>query len=306
MTARPPGPGRPRVEWVATPPGGPRRIRPPRRPRRYTGPPAYPAVPRWGFPLLAWRWPLALPLRPHVDPMVRAVSAAGTAVVALWITAGMAGLATFAECWRYVMLLISRSQALPRTPLAISDVLVGTTGSILWVLGVLSGVLVVLWGLRARAAAAERIEVQNARPDWQVVVGVLVPGLNLSVPGSTLAELEHSVLVAEGVRERGERPFPTLRVRLWWAAWVGTLLFGWFSFGWGFFGSVQAQADGVVLHALNNALVTTLAIMTALMIKYLMRLLAPLDPTELKHLRVRAVRAAPPAPRATRPANAPR
>lgn len=305
MTARPTGPG-PRVQWVATPPGGPRRIRAPRQPRRYTGPPAYPAVPRWGFPLLAWRWPLALPLRPHADPMVRAESAAGTAVVALWITTAVAALAAFAEGWRYVLLLISRSQALPRTALAISDALVGAAGMVLWVLGVVSGVLVVLWGLRARAAAAERIGVHNARPDWQVVVGVLVPGLNLTVPGSALAELEHSVLVAEGARKRGARPSPTLRVRLWWAAWAATLLFGWLAFAWGFFDSVQAMADGVLLHALNNVLVTLLAILTARLIKYLMRLLAPMDPTELKPLRVRAVRAAPPAPRAARPASAPR
>jgi hypothetical protein len=294
------------MEWVATPPGGPRRIRPPRRPRRYTGPPAYPAVPRWGFPLLAWRWPLALPLRSQVDPVGRAESAARTTVATLWITAWVAALATFAEVWRYVLLLISRGQALPRTTLAISDAMVGTTGTILWVLGVLSGIFAVLWGLRARAAAAERIGVQNARPDWQVVVGVLVPGLNLFVPGSALAELEHSVLVAEGARKRDARPFPTLRVRLWWAVWVATLLLGWCAFAWGFRESVQALADGVVLHALNNVLVTALAIQTAKLIKYLMRLLTPLDPTELKQLRVRAVRAAPPAPRATRPGNAPR
>ncbi|MGP4018526.1 DUF4328 domain-containing protein [Saccharopolyspora sp. 5N708] len=294
------------MEWVATPPGGPRRIRPPRRPQRYTGPPAYPAVPRWGFPLLAWRWPLALPLRPHADPMVRAESAAGTAIATLWITAAVAVVATFAEGWRYVLLVISRGQALPRMTLAISDALVGTTGLILWLLGVLCGLFVVLWGLRARAAAAERIGVHSARPDWQVVVGVLVPGLNLFVPGSVLAELEHSVLVAEGARKRGARPFPTLRVRLWWAVWVATLLLGWLAFGWGFRDSVQALADGVVLHAINNALVAVLAIGTAKMIKYLMRLLAPADPTELKHLRVREVRAAPPPPKAKRPGTAPR
>ncbi|MCI2418630.1 DUF4328 domain-containing protein [Saccharopolyspora sp. K220] len=305
MSTQPPGPG-PRMEWIATPPGGPRRIRPPRRPRRYTGPPAYPAVPRWGFPPLAWRWPLALPTRPQADPMMRAESAAATATATLWITAGVAVLATFAEGWRYVLLLISRTQALPRTSLAVSDALVGTTGLILWLLGVLCGLFVVLWGLRARAAAAERIGVHNVRPDWQVVVGVLVPGLNLFVPGSALAELEHSVLVAEGARKRGVRPFPTLRVRLWWAVWVATLLLGWFAFLWGFRGSVQALADGVVLHALNNALVAVLAVLTAGLIKYLMRLLAPLDSTELKHFRVRDVRAAPLPPKPERPSNAPR
>ncbi|MER7010547.1 DUF4328 domain-containing protein [Saccharopolyspora sp. NPDC000359] len=292
------------TQWVATPPGGLRRPKARKQPRRYSGPPAYPAVPRWGFPMLAWRWPLALPAHQHVNAEARAVATAGTAVVALWLTAGVAGLATLAESWRYVLLLISRDGALPRTPLAVSDALVTTTGLLLWVLGVLSGVLVVLWGLRARAAAAERIGVRSARPDWQVVVGVLVPGLNLLVPGSVVAELEHAVLVAEGDRERGARPFPTLRVRAWWATWVATLLVGWFTILWGFRGTVQALADGVVLHALDNALVTLLAVQTALLVKYVMRLLVEPDPTELHHLHVRAVRATPPVPRAERPSSA--
>ncbi|MDA3646055.1 DUF4328 domain-containing protein [Saccharopolyspora indica] len=302
MTPGPPRPSR----WVATPPGGPPRPKPRKQQRRYSGPPAYPAVPRWGFPMLAWRWPLALPARQHVNAEARAEATTGTALVTLWITAGVAGLATLAEGWRYVLLLMSRDGALARTPLAISDALVSTTGFLLWVLGVLSGVLVVLWGLRARAAAAERIGVRNARPDWQVVVGVLVPGLNFFVPGSAVAELEHSVLVAEGARERGARPFPTLRVRLWWAVWVATLLVGWFTILWGFRGTVQALADGVVLHTLNNALVTLLAVLTARLIKYVMTLLVEPDPTELHRFQVRAVRATPPPPRAARPASAPR
>ncbi|GAA0508684.1 hypothetical protein GCM10011581_19260 [Saccharopolyspora subtropica] len=294
------------MEWVATPPGGPRPVRPPRRARRYTGPPAYPAVPRWGFPLLAWRWPLALPVQQQGDPARRAEATGATAVATLWITAGVAGLAAFAEGWRYVLLLISRSQALSRTVLAISDALVGTTGLILWPLGAFSGLFVVLWALRARAAAAQRIGVRNARPDWQVVVGVLVPGLNLLVPGSALAELEHTVLAAEGERERGARPYPTLLVRFWWVTWTATLLLGWFTFAWGFRTGVQALADGVVLHALNDALVAVLAMLTVRVIRYLNRLLLPVNPTELRHLWVRAVRAAPPPPRAPRPSTAPR
>ncbi|GAA4611384.1 DUF4328 domain-containing protein [Saccharopolyspora hordei] len=304
MTSGPPQ--QPPAGWVATPPGGPRRPRPPRRPRRYTGPPAYPAVPRWGFPMLAWRWPLALPAQQHVGAEVRATAAARTALLSLWATAGVAGLATAAEVWRYVLLVLSRDGALARAPLAISDALVVTTGSLLWVLGVLSGVLVVLWGLRARAAAAERIGVRNARPDWQVVVGVLVPGLNLFVPGSAVAELEHALLVAEGARERGARPFPTLRVRFWWATWAATLLVGWLTLLWGFRGTVQALADGVVLHAVNDALVTLLAVLTVQLVTYVMRLLVDPDPTELRFLQVRAVRATPPPPRAERPSTAPR
>ncbi|MFC7342458.1 DUF4328 domain-containing protein [Saccharopolyspora griseoalba] len=295
-----------RAEWVATPPGGPRRVAPPRRPRPYTGPPSYPAVPRWGFPLLAWRWPLALPTHRRVDPMVRVEASAGTALAVLWVTAGVAALATAAEIWRYVLLLLSRDGALSRTVLAISDALVGTTGLILWLLGVVSGVFVVLWGLRARSAAAERTGMRPARPDWQVVVGALVPGLNLFVPGSALAELEHSVLVAEGARERGARPSPSLAVRSWWVLWAATALLGLLVFAWGFREGVQALADGVVLHAINDALVTSLAVLTARVVHELTRLLAPLDPTGLRRYRVRAVRAAPPAERPARPSTAPR
>ncbi|MEV4649409.1 DUF4328 domain-containing protein [Saccharopolyspora sp. NPDC049357] len=296
-----PPPQHDRMEWVATPPGGPRRARQRRRPRPYTGPPSYPAPPRWGFPLLAWRWPLALPTNGRVDQAERAGATAATAIAALWVTAGVAALATFAEAWRYVLLLFSRGEALSRTVLAISDALVGTTGLILVLMGVLTGVFVVLWGLRARAAAAERIGVRSARPDWQVVAGVLIPGANLLIPGAAVAELEHSLLVAEGDREKGARPWPSLRVRFWWALWAATVVVGLLAFGWTFRDGVQALADGVVLHAVNNALVTVLAVVTARLIDHFMRLLLPPDPAELNRQRVHAVRAAPPPPRAARP-----
>ncbi|MGH4024066.1 MAG: hypothetical protein ACRDRV_05720, partial [Pseudonocardiaceae bacterium] len=66
----------PGLQWVATPPAvtetpsemTPRKtvtgemtsgeIRVP--PQAYTGPPSYPAPPRWGFPLLGWRRPMPL------------------------------------------------------------------------------------------------------------------------------------------------------------------------------------------------------------------------------------------------------
>lgn len=303
MTHGPAG-RRPLVEWEATPPGGPRPVRPRRRPRRYTGPPAYPAVPRWGFPMLAWRWPLALPAHRRVDPVERAEAVAATALPALWTTAVLGLLAGFAEFWRYLLLLRSRDSALGRMTLAISDALVGTTGVVLLLLGLFTGVVVVLWALRARQAAAEAVGVRNARPDWQVVAGVLVPGLNLFVPGSALAELEHTALVTEGARERGARPRPSVLVRLWWAAWIANLLLGWTAFAWRWRTGVQAMADGVVLHVWNDLLVALLAVLTALVVRYLMRLLVPLDPTELKRLRVLATRGAPPPTKAPRPAGA--
>lgn len=296
----------PATEWVATPPGPARPRRRRRRPRPYTGPPSYPAVPRWGFPQLAWRWPLALPNAQRVDPVERLQARSATAVATLWITAGLGGVASLAELWRYVLLLRSRHGALPRTNLAISDALVATTGVMVWLFGMLSGIVVVLWALRARAYAHERAGVRAARPDWQFLTGVLVPGLNLFVPGSVLAELEHTALLAEGVRGEGTRPSPSRLVRLWWVAWVASLLLGWGTFLWGLRSGVQAMANGVVLHAWTDAVVVVLAVLTVFVVRRLTRMLTPVDTASIRRERVLGVRGAPKLARAPRPADAAR
>ncbi|WP_460958052.1 DUF4328 domain-containing protein [Parasphingorhabdus pacifica] len=262
-------------------------------------------MPRWGFPLLAWRWPLALPNRPKADPVERVEVLTPATISVLWLTAGLAGLAAVGEAWRYVLLLISREAALPALPLSISDALVTTAGSLTWLVGLVAAVFVVLWFVRAREASAERIGVRNARPHWQVIVGAFVPGLNLVVPGSAVAELEHAVLIGEGARGEG-RPIPSRLVIVWWASWAVCLLSGWLALVWGFRDGVQALADGVVMHLVNDVAVVVLAVSSIRLVKYLARLLVPLDPTELTRSRVLEVRNAPRPPRADRPSGAPR
>lgn len=302
---RPPG-SQLRVEWVATPPVR-QRARPASRPRLpYAGPPSYPAVPRWGFPLLSWRWPLALPGPAHPDYRERVASLAATGLSTLWITAAVALGAAGAELWRYVLLLLSRGDALPKTMLAISDALVATMGILTWILGAVSALIVVMWTLRARVVAGQRTGTRPARPDWQCIVGLLLPGLNLFVPGSVLAELEHSALTAENARDGAARPRPSRLVVGWWGAWAGSLLLGWLSFIWSFRDGVQAMADGVVLHAWNDVSVAVLALMTARLIKYLTVLLTPVDTTALPQMRVVGVHGAPPPPRLKRSAHTPR
>jgi hypothetical protein len=237
-------------------------------------------MPRWGFPALSWRWPLVLsaPYRPNVVRRVEELAA--VVGMTLWTTAVLAGLAAFAEGWRYVLLLRSRTEVLGRVSVAISDALVVTAGALTWIGGVVCGVLVVLWFLRARSVAADRAGVRPARPDWQVVLGVVVPGLNLSLPGSALAELEHTVLVAEGARQLGNRPRPSRLFVIWWLLWDTSLVLGWLAYGWGFFRSVQALADGVVLHAWNDIAVVLVAVTTGQVVAYITRLLTPVDTTE--------------------------
>lgn len=300
MRPLPPG----RVEWVATPPAAVRPRQRPRPERRYTGPPAYPAVPRWGFPPLAWRWPLALPGRVDADPVGRTESLAAMAGSLLWLTAGLAALAAVAEGWRYVLLVRSRTEELASATLAVSDAFVLTVGVLTWLFGMLCWLVVVLWTLRARAAAASRAGMRPARPGWQVVVGVLVPFVNLSVPGSVLAELEHMVLVVEGERERGARPRPSRLVLVWWAVWAVSLVVGWLALAWHFLPGVQAMADDVMFHACSDVAVVAAAVTTARLVKYLTGLLATLDPTELSRFRVLSVRGAPAPERAARRSDA--
>lgn len=248
---------------------------------------------------------MALADRSSTETVARAASAAKVAVIALWITVGVASVSAVAEVWRY-LLLYSREGALSALPLLLSDALVITSGLLLYVAGAVAGGCALLWLVRARAVVAQRAGVRNARPDWLVITGTVVPGWNLFMPGSALAELEHTLLAEQGARQSGERPRPSILVRLWWLTWVVSLLLGWTGVFWNFRDSVQAQADGVLLHAWIAVAAAVTAFTTLRVIGYLLRLLAPLDPSELKRARVIRVRGAAPLVRTPRPSSAPR
>jgi hypothetical protein len=257
------------LRWVAEPPPAaapstPVRIRAP-----YTGPPRYRVLPRWGFPLGPWRSPDSEPAPP--GPLQAARSLVGTLVPLLWATAAVALLAAAAEVWRYVLLLASREGALSAGAVAASDALVASAGTVAPVLTVGSGGVLVLWSLRAYQAAAERAGVRPARSARWIVVGWLVPGLNLSVPGSVLAEIEHAALR----KPQGERPRPSTLLLVWWALWAVSVVLAAVVLLWSLRTGVQALADGVVLHAVLDVLAAVTAVVTARLVLLLTRLLAP-------------------------------
>jgi hypothetical protein len=252
--------------WVAEPPDGPRPALPPRR-LPYSGPPRYRFPPRWGFPARAWE--ASEP--PPPDPVWAARSAAATAGPLLWATAVIALLAAAAEGWRYALLLASRDGALGAGVVAASDAFVNSAGTLAPAVALISGGLVVLWCVRAVRAAAEVAGVRPARSTRAVLAGWLVPGLNLAVPGSVLAEIEHSVLLLPAQR----RPRPSTLLLAWWAAWaVGGVLSA-IAVLWSLRTGVQARADGVVLHAVLDLLAAVTAVLTALLVARLTRLLLP-------------------------------
>lgn len=290
-----------RQRWIATvPPGSTGRRPRVRRRLPYLGPPRYCAIPKWGFPALAWRWPTAVPGTVSEEPVtvdrVRAVG--GHAVAMLWTLACLAVCTAGGEVWRYVLLVKSRTGALSSGLVAASDALVTIAGVLTLAFGLITLVVTLWWLNLARSAAADLADQRPARPDWQVLLYLLVPGINLAMAGVVLAELEHQVLR----RPADERPAPTKPVRIWWSAWAAAGVLCVVTVIWRFRDSVQAHADGVILSALTDLAAATVAILTALMIRRLAMLLAPIDPTTVRFLRVLRVEDAPEPPLRTRPA----
>ena len=239
-------------------------------PPRYTGPPAYPVPPRWGFPRWGW-WPPAPGTAPAVSSVEQMRALAAAAVPLLGLTAMLVLATAGAEGWRYALLLDSRLDAVPAGPLHTSDALVITGGVISLLAGTLAGAVTVGWLVRASAVAAQAAAVTPARPAWQLVVGVLVPGVNLLVPGAVLAELEHAALG----RDPGRRPRPSRLVVGWWAVWVTGLVLTGITVLWNLRDGVQARADGVLLHAVTDLVAGIVAITTIVVVRRLTRLLSP-------------------------------
>ncbi|MBW0137153.1 DUF4328 domain-containing protein [Pseudonocardia abyssalis] len=238
----------------------------PRRP--YAGPPRYRLRPAGGYPALPWVRSSG-PAAP--GPLAAARSVAGTVVPLLWATVAVALVAAGSEAWRYGLLLASRADALSAPVVAASDALVLSAGTIAPILTLLVGALVVLWTVRATAAAATAAGVVPSRRARDVVVGWVVPGVNLAVPGAVFAEIEHTALGRPAV----ERPQPSRLVLVWWGLWAAGVVLSAVVLLWSLRTGVQSRADGVVLHALLDLLAAAVAGVTAVLITRLTRLLAP-------------------------------
>jgi hypothetical protein len=292
------------MTWVATPPPGVSAAPRPRpRPAPYLGPPAYPAAPRWGLPRLIWRATSSVPgtvQRAKADAATLTRQARLTEVI-LWAVGVSALVAGAGEIWRYTLLVLGRNEALSADGVAVSNTLVLTAALLAVCLELAALVLTLRWLLVARELAGELAGCAPARPTWQLLLGVLLPVLNLFMAGSVLAELEHVALAASPTA----RPKPSLLVRYWWAAWalgellaIGTLLLGLRS-------SLQARADDVLWHAATDLVAVVVVALTVLVLRMITGLLAPNGSRNTQQHRLIAVRDAPEPPlRPVRPAGA--
>ncbi|MFI5559119.1 DUF4328 domain-containing protein [Amycolatopsis japonica] len=294
-------PVRHRVRWVASPPPGalPQRRKPVAE--RYSGPPSYPVPPRWGFPNLVWRRPTAVPgtASGEVTAGERLRVITRSLLPVLWTFAALAVIASAAEIWRYVLLVQSRDSALSTSVVSVSDTFVITAGLLTTILSLLPAGLTVWWLLVARHAAADVSGEAPPRRQRHVLAFVLVPVVNLIMVLPVVAELEHAVLR----RTRETRPKPSRLVLIWWGVWALNWLLLVLVIVWRFRDGVQALADGVVLVALTDLTAAGLAVVTALLVKRMSGLLAPVEEKRLRLLRVLKVDGVPEPERRERPAS---
>jgi Domain of unknown function (DUF4328) len=263
-----------------------------RRPFPYTGPPSYPVPPRWGFPQLTWRWPVAVSGRKLSEPVERLRALARNAVVTLWLATCVLVVSAFGEGWRFVLLLLSRDGALSRHIVSTSDAVVVTAGIVSALSAACSVVFGVLWVVRARQVAAKVSGQVPARSTRKVVCGLLVPVLNLVMAGSVLAELEH----AAGRRPVSSRPTPSRLLLWWWGAWaLGQVLFV-ITLLMLLDTSVQGMANGIELHLAADLVAAFVTGAGAVLIGRITTQLEPVDLDSLHRLQVVKVIDAPEPP----------
>jgi hypothetical protein len=180
---------------------------------------------------------------------------------------------------------------------SISDTFVYTSAGLALAIGAIAAGLTIWWLHVARLAAAEISGYRPARSDRGLFAGLLIPGVNLAVAGSVLAELEH--MAQRGGQD--SRPKPSRLVRWWWTVWVADGVLTAIVIIWRVRSGVQAQADGVVMAVFTDLLGGAVAVLTVLVIRRLVRLLAPIDLSSVRLMRVVKVKDAPEPPlRATR------
>lgn len=263
--------------WVALPPprdpSGSKAEEPERR-ARYTGPPRYRETPRWGFPAMPWT-----SSAPSDDPTSAEVAAGYAALLVPMLRglAVLAGVSGAAEIWRYVLLLRSRSGALGAGEVAASDALVTAASWVCTLMFVAVGVYLLMWLPKVVDAASANSGVRPPRSRRWMMIGWLVPGVNLSVPGSTFAEIEHAALG----RSAGRRPRPSRLVLIWWGLWSVNVILGVITLIWSFRTGVQARADGVSMHAVLDLVAAATAVYTAKVVEWLTALVSPPKPMQL-------------------------
>ncbi|MGW4369933.1 DUF4328 domain-containing protein [Nocardia takedensis] len=245
-------PERRNYRWVARRPDHrPRRPDAEYRPAPATAVPAYDHIPRWG---------LVDRPRPDADPAPRGFARLATRVRLLLVLTALAfGVTAFGELLRYLLLLRNRTRLIDPLVLRLSDALVTVPALLAVGVGFAAAIALVAWLVGARAAAYAAVGQRDPRAPRTLVLGCLIPVVNLLWPGVFLTELA----------DRSDDPRASRVVRAWWGAWlVGGVLVA-AALVWRTADSLQAQADGVLFTAFTDAWAAGLAVLTLVVVRYL-------------------------------------
>ncbi|MFE7744059.1 DUF4328 domain-containing protein [Nocardia sp. NPDC057455] len=231
--------------WVARKPDHRgRRTQPRARSATQSRTPRYAQIPRWGL----------------IDPPPQAGGAVrrplgrltDSVAVVLVAAAGVFGLAAVAELARYGLLLHNRTRLIHPAVLAVSDAFVIGAGVLAILLSLLAASSAVGRLIEIRQAAYAAVGRSDPRSPRTLVLGCLIPVVNLLWPGIFLSE----VAVLHG------DPRARRAVRIWWAAWVFGGLVAAAALLWRTADSLQAEADGVLFTASTDVVAAAVALLT--------------------------------------------
>lgn len=211
--------------------------------------PRYTQIPRWGL--------LDPPPRPAAaapEPLTRLTKWASALLIA---TASVFAVAAVAELLRYLLLLRNRTRLIHPAVLVCSDVFVLGAGLLALLLALLAAVAVVGWLIDARRLAFQDTGRADPRSVRALVLGCVIPVVNLLWPGVFLTEI-----VAGRADPRALRA-----IRIWWAAWVFGGLVSVAALVWRTADSLQVKADGVLFTAFTDLVAAAVALLTLAMMR---------------------------------------
>ncbi|MFE3191601.1 DUF4328 domain-containing protein [Nocardia sp. NPDC059240] len=218
--------------WVARPPGRRTHAAQPARRPAVVETPHYHQIPQWG---LHDRLPgeAVVPRR----PLAALTDRVGTALLA---TAGLFVLAALTELGRYGILLHNRTRLIQPWLLWISDASVTVSSILAPAAALVTAVALVGWLAQTRRAAYAAVGQADPRSLRILILGCVVPVVNLVWPGVFLTEAAR-LRIADGADPRLLRS-----VRIWWGAWLLNAVLVVVAVCYRFASSLQVQADGVL------------------------------------------------------------
>jgi hypothetical protein len=214
-------------------------------------------------------------------------------------TAGAAVLAAAAETWRFVLMLVGRTQVLSGPLVATNDALVAATGVAVVMLAVLTAAVAVPALIRTHRWAGVRSGHGPSRTARAVAARLLVPGWNVYGAGQIFIEID-AMLRRAAANPSAANPSaanpsaanpsaanpsaanpPTARplILLWWISWIVNAALVVLVLGRGLGGSLQAIADTVELHIALDLCAAVVAALGAQILRRFARLVTGPKPS---------------------------